>query len=170
MRFFLFFFLTMGFLACDDGDFEQLQFDFETTVQTCGEIVLYRTSSEKTEALVVVLSKTDITQEVGVKTIPITDTNVIYRIFNEALGADYFCASVPPTTPIVVKEWKAVAGVNNKITIDTTEIIKEIDEIDTVVGYEHILTFTNLILENEGDQEKYETYLFGSFTTLILSD
>lgn len=167
MRFLLFLSLFISFISCDDGDFDQLQFNFETTVNTCGNYVLYRMSSEKTEALVIVLAETDITQEVGETTIPITETNVIYRIFNESVGNNYFCASVPPIQPTVLKEWKAVSGVNNVITIETSAVYDEKDE--ELIAYKHELQLTNLVLDNEGIQEKYETYLFGSFTTALVS-
>jgi len=165
MRILLFILVLITITSCDDGDFDQLQFNFETTVNTCGSYVLYRTSSEKTEALIISLNETDIVQEVGVKTIPISETNVIYRIFNESLGTDYFCATIPPISPTVLKEWKAVSGINNMINIDTTEIISETD--GSITGYKHNLVFTNLVLENEGVQEKYVTYSFGSFTTTL---
>lgn len=152
-------------MSCDDGDFDMLQFNFETTVNTCGSYVLYRTSSEKTEALVILLNETDIIQEVGINAVPITAANVIYRIFNESLGTDYFCAAIPPTSPTVLKEWTAISGVNNMINIDTTVILDETD--GTITGYKHDLVFTNLVLENEGVQEKYVTYLFGNFTTTL---
>lgn len=170
MRYLIFFLVFITFFSCDDGNFDVLQFNFENKVNTCGNYVLYRTNTEKTEVLILSLAEADIVQEVGTKTILITEENVKYRIFDESLSTDYFCAVVPPTTPIVVKEWKAVPGVNNTITIDTTEIIEEIEDIDTIIGYEHILTFTNLILENEGVQEKYVSYLFGSFETDLPSD
>ena len=165
MRFILFLAVTISLLSCDDGNFDMLQFNFETTVNTCGSYVLYRTSSERTEALIISLNETDIIQEVGVETIPITATNVTYRIFNESLGTDYFCATIPPTSPTVLKEWTAISGVNNMITIDTTEIINETD--GAITGYKHNLVFTNLVLENEGVQEKYVTYVFGSFNTSL---
>ena len=163
MRILLVVLVLINITSCDDGNFDQLQFNFETTVNTCGSYVLYRTSSEKTEALIILLNETDIDQEVGVKTIPITATNVICRIFNESIGSDYFCTVIPPTSPTVLKEWQAVSGVNNIINIDTTEILDETD--GSITGYNHNLVFTNLVLENEGVQEKYVTYLFGSFTT-----
>lgn len=167
MRFLLFLFVFSTIISCDDGDFDQLQFNFETTVNTCGNYVLYRMSSEKTEALVIVLAETDIAQEVGETTIPITETNVIYRIFNESLEDTYFCASVPPIKPTVLKEWKAISGLNNEITIETSAVYDT--ENQELIAYKHKLILTNLVLENEGIQEKYETYLFGSFTTPLVS-
>lgn len=165
MRYIFLLFITFGLLSCDDGDFDVLQFNFETTVNSCGTYVLYRTNSEKTEALIVQLNPTDIVQEVGVKEIQISATNVIYRIFDEALGSDYFCNPIPPTSPTVLKEWTAIAGVHNKILIDTTEIINETDT--TITGYKHHLIFTNLVIENDGVQEKYVSYEFGSINSML---
>ncbi len=165
MRYLFLFFIAFSFLSCDDGDFDVLQFNFETTVNSCGTYVLYRTNSEKTEALIIHLTPTDIVQEVGVKEIQISATNVFYRIFDEALGSDYFCNPIPPTSPTVLKEWTAIAGIHNKILIDTTEIIDETD--NTITGYKHTITFSNLVLENNGVQEKYISYEFGSVTSVL---
>jgi len=164
MRFYLFFIIAISLLSCDDGDFDQIQFNFDSKINVCGEYLMYRTSSEKKEALILVVSKEDIVNEVGEVTIPITANNIVYRIFSDKVGTDYFCASIPPAQPTVTKEWLAVSGTANKISIITTEIL---NETGTITGYKHEIGFHNLILENNDLQERYTFYKFGDFETAI---
>ena len=164
MRFVYVFFLFLGFLSCDDGDFDQIQFDFEESINICGEYLLYRTSPEKKEALIISLNETDVVQEVGEVTIPITPNNIIYRIFSDKVDSDYFCTIIPPAQPTVEKEWLAVAGASNQISIITTEIL---DESEEITGYKHNITLHNLVLEDENQQERYATYNFGDFETTL---
>ena len=44
-RFFYLVILIISALACDDGDIDQSSFDFEDTVNVCGEYTLYRLST-----------------------------------------------------------------------------------------------------------------------------
>ncbi len=165
MRIILFITILVNLISCNDGDFEVPSFEFDTTVSHCGTYVLYRTNSNQTEALILQLNPTDIVQEVGDKQIAITSENVMYRIFDDSISADYFCASIPPVEPVVIKEWKAVAGSTNYINIDTTAVMHE-DGV-TITGYKHELVLHNLILESNDEKITHETYLFGSFNTSL---
>jgi len=165
MRFLTIIMLFIGVVSCNDGDFEVLSFNFEETVQTCGNYVLYKTSPEKTEALILLLDSTEIIQEEGVKSISISSNNVKYRVFDDKVASDYFCSAIPPLTPKVVTEWSALAGASNIITITTTQIIDE--ESSEVTGYNHQIDMKNLILENEEKQEVFESFNFGSFVTTV---
>ena len=119
MRIILFLSILASLISCDDGDFEVPSFEFDTTVNTCETYVLYRTNSNQTEALIIQLNEEEISQEEGSVAIAITANNCNYRIFDDSIGADYFCSDVPPILPIVTKDWKAIAGANNYILIDT---------------------------------------------------
>jgi hypothetical protein len=165
MRFFTILLFLIGVSSCNDGDFETLSFNFDSTVQSCGEYVLYKTSPEKTEALILILDSTDIIDEEGTKSIAISADKVKYRVFDKNVGSDYFCATIPPLTPTVIYEWTAIAGSLNKIEIVTT---KNLDEsTGEITGYKHQIDLVNLILENEGKQEVFENFNFGSFDTTV---
>ena len=153
--------VLLALFSCNDGDFEIPSFEFDTNVNLCGTYVLHRENSEKTEALILLLNPTDILQEAGNRQIPITSENVFYRIFDESVGADYFCATVPPAQPVVIREWTAVAGNDNFIDIETTAIIHE-DGV-SITGYKHTLVLYYLILESNNEKITHETYHFGSF-------
>jgi hypothetical protein len=167
MRYILILSLVFSILSCDDGDFDKLSFELETTVNTCGKYVLFRTNIDKTEALIVVLKDTDIVSEEGSKTISITPENIKYRVFDDSIDNDYFCADIPPLKPSVLKEWNAISGESNQILISTTSIIDE--TLGIIIGYKHQIDFQNLVIENQDQQEVFESYNFGSFNTSTIT-
>jgi len=165
MRKFLSVFLLISLFGCDDGDFEIPSFEFDTTISKCGSYVFYRTNSAKTEAFILQLSETDIVQEESITTIPITADNCNYRIFDTAVESAYFCSDVPPVEPIVTRNWEAIAGANNVISISATEVIDS--DTAEIIGYEYDIQISNLILESNDEQIIYETYSFGTVSITL---
>lgn len=151
--------------ACDNGDFELPSFTFNETVNSCGEYILYRTNPDKTEVLLLVLNTSVIKNEVTTtsRKLAISPSNTQYRIFDGAVGNDYFCQTIPPVEPIVLKKWDGVTGSNSYIEVITTE--KKDNTTQEVIGYNHNITLKNMRLENGADSITYETYYFGVFTT-----
>lgn len=166
MRRIIYFILLLSFASCDDGDFEIPSFEFTDTVSHCGSFIVYRTSEIGTEALVLKLSDQNIAAEETDEPIlvAISPQNVQYRIFDNPVAATYFCADLPPTEPIVIKNWIAVAGASNKISIETTAVTNDNNEI---TGYKHKIRLLNLVLENNGETMTFEDYYFGSFSINI---
>lgn len=156
----------MLLVTCDDGNFEIPSFEFETNINSCGSFVLYRTNTSATEALVLTLSDAVILQEETTTPIEVAidASNTQYRIFDTAVGNDYFCATVPPVEPIVLRNWEAVAGATNSISIETAAVY---DTNNDLTGYEHTINLKNLVLESNGETLTYENYFFGSFTTSL---
>ena len=150
--------------SCDNGDFEVPSFEFDNTVNTCGSYIIYRTNSDKTEAFIIRLTSQDIKPEETVTPIEvaINPDNVQYRIFDDTVNTDYFCADVPPVSPIVTRNWTAASGSTNKMLIETTA---ELNTDNEITGYKHTINLKNLILESNGETQTYETYYFGSFIT-----
>jgi len=163
-----FFFIValVAFVSCDDGDFEIPSFEFSTTVNSCGSYIIHRENTSGTEAFILSLSELDILQEETIAPIlvPISSENTQYRIFDTAVGTDYFCADVPPTEPIVLRNWQGVAGSSNDISIETIAVY---DINNDLTGYEHTITILNLVLESNGETLTFEEYLFGSFITSL---
>ena len=150
--------------SCDKGDFQIPSFQFEETLQVCGTYIVYRTNTEDTEALVLVLNSTVIKNEETTTPLKqyISASNVQYRIFDSAIGTDYFCQTLPPTTPTVIKNWTGVSGASNYIQVETT---KYYNTSNVHIGYKHYITLHNMQLENNGDSITYESFEFGTFTT-----
>ena len=154
--------LVLTLVTCNDGDFEVPSFEFNTTINSCGDYVLYRVNSSKTEALILKLSSTQLPDTITSvsKKIPIKNDNLIYRIFSDEIGSDYFCQDVPPLMPEVREEWTGVSGSNNIIEINT---VFNINTSQDTIGYTHEIMLKNLILENGNDKMTFVTYNFGTF-------
>ena len=99
--------LAFSLFSCNDGDFEVPVFEFTEGISSCGEYVLFKKNSDATEVLVLSISDSQLGVTEGDKTINISPENLIYRIFDEAISDNYFCVTIPPTTPIVLKDISA---------------------------------------------------------------
>jgi len=157
MKKLLILFLAFTLNACSDGDFDVPAFEFTETVNKCGEYVLYITSTEKTEVLVLTLPPTAIGSTPTV-TLPISATvTATYRIFDKAIGTTYFCQAIPPLEPKIIKELKADGGT---INITTTEVLT-----DTIVtGYSHEITISKLSFNDGKERIYFENFDFGTLT------
>jgi len=149
------FILTIVLFSCNDGDFDVPAFEFTDTVNSCGEYLLYKTSSENTEAIAINLSPTDLPTEVGEKEISLGSTkSVTYRIFEDKIDKNYFCQSIPPLTPQILKELVANGGT---LLITTTAIEND----GNVTGYSHALIIKDLLFTDNNERIFFETFDFG---------
>jgi len=151
-------FLAFSLLSCNDGDFDVPVFEFTDTVNSCGEYILHIKNSNSTEVLVLTLSTTEIAGVVGEEQYDISSSlEATYRIFEEGISSDYFCQSIPPSTPKVLKELNAESGV---ITVITDEIITN----DVVTGYSYTISFSELLFNENSERIFFENLDFGIFT------
>ena len=150
-------FIAFSLFSCNDGDFDVPVFEFTDTVNSCGEYVLHIANSNSTEILALNLTATQINNTVGEKSYPITSSMMKYRIFEEGIGSDYFCADIPPSTPKVVKELIAESGT---INITTTAI----ETNGLVTGYIHTITLSELLFNDNDERIFFESLNFGDFT------
>ena len=160
----LFFFLAM--LSCDDGDFDIAGFEFEEKVNVCGTYTLYRLSTNgQREALIVTLTAQQIRQDQEL-VIPVSvSENGLYtvtdRVFDDAVTSDYFCATIPPVEPRVVRNWTGVSGlilVENRPVFDDDQV--------TITAWEHIIVLNDVVLESGEEKLIFnDTFLFGTFTS-----
>lgn len=155
--------LAVNILSCNDGDIDKPSFDFTTTVNVCDEYVAYRLgNTNSNEALIITLNSSDIPDEAGLQTgLSLSSSRTItYRIFDNTVGASYFCSTIPPTEPTITKNWEATSGT---ITIETTALL-DIDGVATGI-LRHAITFINLVLTNGSDTLSFDTFTFGTFDT-----
>jgi len=151
-------FLGLTLFSCNDGDFDIPAFEFTETMNSCGEYILYKTSQDKTEVLVLSLSNVHINSTLGEVTYPVSSTlKVTYRIFETGISANYFCQSIPPATPKVIKELLADSG---NLNITTSEIL--VNGVQT--GYTYKISISNLLFLDTKDRIFFENYNFGTFT------
>jgi len=152
-------FIAVTLFSCNDGDFDVPAFEFTDTVNSCGEYLLYKLNTEKTEAIIISLTPTQLGTTAGEKTFTISSTlKVTYRLFDEAIGTTYFCQEIPPAKPIVLKELDAESG---NIVIKTIEIIKN----EIVTGYKYEISVSNLLFLDNNERIFFETFSFGVFET-----
>jgi len=153
--------LIIVLTSCNDGSFDIPSFEFTETVNSCDEYLLYITNTNSTEVLLLSLTPVQLGTEVGEKNYNVSSTtSVTYRIFEEKIGNDYFCQSIPPSSPKVLKELMATEG---SINITTTEIIKN----GNVSGYTYNITISDLLFLDAEDRIFFENFDFGVFSINI---
>lgn len=130
MKKFLYLLLTLSLVtSCDDGDLIVTDFNFENrNLEWCGDTenqVLFNINNQQVhEALAFRFSLNTptprfLSTETGQLSIPLTAENqVIYRVFDGEVTADYFCNSIPPVSPSVTEEFRSTSG--GEVIINTT--------------------------------------------------
>ncbi len=152
-------FIVVLFASCNDGDFEVPAFEFTEDINECNDYFLFKTSENKTETIYVSFSSTQFASIEGDKSYTISpNLPVTYRIFDDKIGNDYFCQTVPPTKPTVLKELTAESGT---IFITTT---KELDDDDVLTGYRYDISFKKLSFTDNDERIYFESLDFGTFT------
>ncbi len=125
--------ILFAFFSCDDGDLQIETLDFDSVnPQNCGTLVaenpegyvLFKINGDET--LILELPSTALKNEVASNiesTVSTTgSTKVTYRIFDATVTNDYFCSSVPLTTPVITEEIPAEAGMVIISTSTTDDI------------------------------------------------
>ncbi|TXD67965.1 hypothetical protein [Aequorivita lipolytica] len=120
----LIFCLPILLQSCNDGDIIITTFNFnEAKLESCGSsgsYVFYKVNPEALESLSLRLGVTDsLYKTEGTKPYIINGTTnfVNYRTYDGTLGANYFCSSIPPTSPKVTVDYFAASGIANLTTI-----------------------------------------------------
>ena len=166
-KIFILFFIVSTF-SCNDGNLDIASFEFEETINICGEFTLYRLSTnEHKEVLMVTLTDNQIKNDsIPVLPVSVTKTGsytVTDRVFNTEVTDSYFCSVVPPSEPKVLKDWRGESGtilVENKPVYD--------DDGITINAWEHIILLKDVVLKS-GDESLIfnDTYLYGTFETVV---
>ena len=154
-------FLAFTLFSCNDGDFDVPAFQFTNTVNSCGECTVHVANSSKTEVLVLSLNDKHINKVEGTATYPISTSLVVtYRLFDAAISTKYFCQSIPPFSPNVIKELEAKEGTVNIITSAITK-----DAI--ITGYKYKISISNFLLLDNDSRIFFETFDIGTFTKTL---
>ena len=150
-------FIALSFFSFDDGDFDKPEFEFEDTVYSCFDYVLYVTNSNKTEAMVMTLIDSQLGTDLGEKSFPVSSSlEIVYRLFDAGIGSDYFCQLIPAIDPKVLKELNAESGLVNIVT-------SEIFEDDVLTGYSYDISISDLLFIDGNERIFYESFYFGIF-------
>ncbi|WP_310991688.1 hypothetical protein [Aequorivita marina] len=129
----LFLFATLFFQSCDDGDIIVTTFNFDDApLKECGTVgnyVFYKLNPDAKESLSLKLAVTDsLYKEEGIAEYALNGTSFFmnYRNYDAPLGTDYFCSSIPPTTPAVTVDYLAQSG---DVFVTTTFIYDDNDGV-----------------------------------------
>ncbi len=119
--------------GCNDGDIIVTTFNFDDTdLNNCGEngdYVFYKINPDNQESISLKLAVTDVLYEVeGAKTYQLNGTSILvnYRNYDGTLGSNYFCSSIPPTSPNVTVDYVAVSGT---AVLTTTFVYEDNDNV-----------------------------------------
>jgi hypothetical protein len=89
-----------------------------------------------------------------------SDNKLTYKLFNNTVNDAFFCASPPPSTPLLSQEWDAVDGVSGVSGI--------IEVTTTTLGtsFQHTIHLKKVTMK-KGNSNFYmgDDYLFGNLIT-----
>ncbi|MGO3183759.1 MAG: hypothetical protein ACTIJ9_13105 [Aequorivita sp.] len=129
----LFLFATIFFQSCDDGDIIVTTFNFDNAdLEDCGTIgnyVFYKLNPDAKESLSLKLAVNDsLYKEDGTEQYELNGTSLFmnYRNYDGPIGNDYFCSSIPPTSPNVTVDYLAQSGT---VYVTTTFISDDNDGV-----------------------------------------
>ena len=140
-NYFYILFLLLGFTSCDDGDIIINNFDFEeTNIKSCDKDgkpkVFYKINTNDVfESISLVTNNASISSLASIlntTTDPISfnldDNNKInYRVYDGTVTRDYFCNTLPPSTPKVIQEFISIGGT---VVITTEEKFPNVADSD----------------------------------------
>ncbi len=165
----LYLILCILFVACDDGDLQIETIDFDsTTIQTCDPVstesnnLLFKLNSK--EALILELPFGAITNEATDGSLEYdlatTDTaRVTYRSFSDTVSSNYFCSSIPITSPTVIDEVTAEGG-----SVFITTVLS-----DDSLSYEHTIELSGISFVTSENERITDLSInnFGTVVTII---
>lgn len=131
-------------------DVVDLKFDYTSAImQSCSnnDLLFKYNNNGTTNKYNALLLNIDPTlykhQTIGTKTALINSTNkVTYRAYSGDLNNNFFCQSIPPSSPSLTEEWVAqdgVTDVNGIIEVETTQ--------QTATTYRHIIKLKKTIFK-----------------------
>lgn len=117
--------LLFGFTSCDDGEIIINNFDFgEANIESCGKVgkpkVFFKINTEDVfESISLVINNAEVSSlariitantENEIRFILNNDNKINYRVYDGDVSRDYFCNTLPPSTPKVTQEFVSVGG------------------------------------------------------------
>lgn len=139
MKNLLFFILVFATLqSCDDGEVIVTTFDFEdASLNLCNngnQYVFYKINNDVSESISLKITTDDqLFLQSETKTFELNgSTNVVnYRRFNDNVTGDYFCSTIPPTSPTVNVDY---VGASGTASLNTTTVLDDNDGLDDETG------------------------------------
>ena len=164
----VFFFLALICWGCSDGDLQIETLDFDSaSLQYCPSTptittrIYFKINDE--EALILQLQNGLLKNEVSDGTlrsaVP-SQSKLTYRIFDDAVSKNYFCGSIPPSTPAVVEEIEATGG---------EVLVTTVQKANDTTSFEHRIQLSGISLVNEAGERITDLRIneYGTVTTKI---
>ena len=115
--------------SCDDGDIITVEFDFDDTfaLETCNDLVFYKTKSDPSESLSFVVKDVDFEdlfalQAGEILEITSNSNTFNYRTYsNETLPSGLFCSPIPPSEVKIKEDYES----SNNEAIFTTTLVED---------------------------------------------
>ncbi|WP_133240819.1 hypothetical protein [Marixanthomonas spongiae] len=139
MKNILFFIAVFATLqSCDDGDVIVTTFDFENaSLNLCSngnQYVFYKINNDVSESISLKITTDDpLFFETETKSYELNgSSNIVnYRRFDSDVTGDYFCSSVPPTSPTVAIDYTGASGTAR---LNTTTVLDDNDGLEDETG------------------------------------
>ena len=151
--------------ACDDGDITLESFNFDTVniQESPDNNLIFKINGD--EMLLINIPESSFanveTPDGSPRIINVSTSNqIIYRIYSDNVSANNICATIPPATPVVKKEWNATGGTIEIIT----DALYASDGI-TITGYNHNIKFVNVNFSGSSNSFSFTEYNFGNYET-----
>lgn len=126
-------------LSCDDGDIITVEFDFDDTFSSCGDLVFYKTKKEPAESMSIDFSDLTLAKllVVGTNDTLITKTTANtfnYRTYSNATlpKTGLFCADIPSSEIQIINDGESKNGEATIITVLTED---DNDGVPTILEY-----------------------------------
>jgi hypothetical protein len=160
--------------GCDDGDLTVETIDFKDVVATSCDpttnTLIYKLKPQ--ESLLLQMPENKLVNDPTVKdtlTYDIDDKTFrfFYRAYDGAVTQSNVCDAIPPATPNINQEWRALSG---KLKIATKAIYKDPAPADghtEIVGYNHNITLKNATFSKPGPVLVNDEYPFGDYKTTV---
>lgn len=168
-RIFSFLVLAVLCTSCDDGDLQEVSFEFnDSSAIACNisgedeDFFIYKTTDQR--ALILQLSEKNFSNTITADTlsgVPIgfdlgLRNKLIYRVYSDNVSADNICSAIPPSLPIVTEERIASDG---KVSITTTALktFNETDGSSKIAQYRHTISFSDITFNVADGSQRNES-------------
>ncbi|MTH14380.1 hypothetical protein [Flavobacterium sp. LC2016-01] len=160
--------------GCDDGDLTVETIDFKdvsaTSCDPTTNTLIYKLKPQ--ESLLLQMPENSLKNEPTAKdtlTYDIDDKTFrfFYRAYDGAVTQSNVCDAIPPATPNINQEWRALAGKLQIVTKATYKDPAPADGHTEIVGYNHNITLKNATFSKPGPVLVNDEYVFGDFKTTV---
>jgi len=124
--------------SCDDGDVIVTTFDFDdanlTLCNNGNQYVFYKINNDVSESISLKITTDDqLFLRSETKTFELNGTtNIVnYRRFNGDVTGNYFCSTIPPTSPTVAVDYTGASGT---ASLNTTTVLDDNDGLEDETG------------------------------------